>query len=70
MVGTKAGGILAAKKNLARDPLFYSKIGHKGGIVKGTMGGFAANPELARRVGAIGGSRSKRHKAVKTEEVK
>ena len=31
MAGTKAGGLKAAQKNLARDPDFYAKIGRKGG---------------------------------------
>ena len=30
MAGTKAGGLKAAQKNLARDPDFYAKIGRKG----------------------------------------
>ena len=47
MAGTKAGGLKAAKKNLARDPNFYAKIGAKGGK-NGKTGGFAANPALAR----------------------
>jgi len=61
MAGTKAGGKLAAAKNLARDPLFYSKIGRKGGV-NGHTGGFAANPELARIAGAKGGRISRRTK--------
>ena len=51
MAGTKAGGLKAAKKNLARDPNFYAKIGAKGGK-NGKTGGFAANPALARIAGA------------------
>jgi general stress protein YciG len=66
MAGTKAGGKLAAQKNLARDPLFYAKIGAKGGKL-GRTGGFAANPELARIAGAKGGRISRRKKAVITE---
>jgi general stress protein YciG len=62
MAGTKAGGKLAAQKNLARDPLFYAKIGAKGGR-NGHTGGFAANPELARIAGAKGGRISRRRKA-------
>ena len=64
MAGTKAGGIKAAKKNLARDPQFYAKIGAKGGK-KSRGGGFAANPELARIAGARGGKISRRGKAKK-----
>ncbi|MDK2898893.1 MAG: uncharacterized protein PWQ10_80 [Patescibacteria group bacterium] len=61
MAGTKTGGRKAAAKNLARDPLFYSKIGKVGGE-RGHTGGFAANPELARKAGAIGGAKSRRRK--------
>ncbi len=67
MAGTKVGGQKAAAKNLARDPLFYAKIGAKGGK-NGTTGGFAANPELARIAGAKGGRISRRKKAVVTNE--
>ena len=63
MAGTKAGGLKAAKKNLARDPQFYAKIGAKGGK-NGKTGGFAANPELARIAGAKGGRISRRRKTV------
>ena len=57
--GTKAGGAKAAAKNLANDPLFYKKIGSKGGKHIGPKG-FALNNERARSAGALGGSRSKR----------
>lgn len=60
MVGTKAGGIKAAKKNLelhGKD--FYKRIGSIGGR-QGHTGGFAANKELARRAGKIGGLLSRR----------
>lgn len=67
MAGTKAGGQKAAAKNLLRDPFFYAKIGAKGGR-KGTTGGFAANPELARIAGKKGGQISRRKKAVVTNE--
>jgi general stress protein YciG len=56
MAGTKAGGLKAAQKNLAKD-----KIGAKGGR-NGHTGGFAANPELARVAGAKGGRISRRTK--------
>jgi len=62
MAGTKAGGKLAAKKNLAKDPNFYAKIGAVGGKRSNT-GGFAANPELARIAGKKGGQISRRRKA-------
>ena len=61
MAGTKAGGLKAAQKNLARDPDFYAKIGRKGGK-NGRTGGFAANPALARIAGAKGGRISRRTK--------
>jgi general stress protein YciG len=67
MAGTKIGGQKAAAKNLAKDALFYAKIGAKGGK-NGHTGGFAANPALAREAGRIGGMISRRKKAtVKTE---
>ena len=62
MVGTKAGGLKAAQKNLQKDPNFYAKIGAKG-VRNGHTGGFAANPELARIAGAKGGRASRRGKA-------
>ena len=64
MAGTKAGGKLAAKKNLERDPDFYAKIGALGGR-KGRTGGFAAGEEgraRARKYGALGGRFSRRTK--------
>jgi hypothetical protein len=60
MAGTKEGGIAAAKKNKAKyGKDFYAKIGAKGGR-RGHTGGFAANRDLARRAGAVGGSISRR----------
>ena len=60
MAGTRAGGIKAAATNLERHGAdFYSRIGTKGGMM-GHTGGFAANPELAKRAGAIGGRLSSR----------
>lgn len=64
MAGTKAGGLKAAAKNLARDPDFYAKIGKIGGRI-GTTGGFAANRELARIAGQKGGQISRRGPAKK-----
>lgn len=60
MAGTKEGGRKAAitnKKKWGSD--FYSEIGRMGGK-NGHTGGFAANPELAKIAGAIGGRKSKR----------
>lgn len=63
MAGTKAGGIKAAATNKKKyGSEFYANIGRKGGR-NGHTGGFAANPELARIAGSIGGKISKRGKA-------
>lgn len=65
MAGTKAGGQKAAatnKKKYGRN--FYADIGAKGGR-NGHTGGFAANPELAKIAGRIGGKKSKRGPAKK-----
>lgn len=63
MPGTKAGGKKAAKTNKKKyGREFYAQIGRKGGR-NGHTGGFAANPELAKIAGAIGGRKSKRGKA-------
>lgn len=60
MAGTKAGGKKAAATNKEKyGDKFYANIGRKGGS-NGHTGGFAANPELARRAGAKGGAISKR----------
>lgn len=60
MVGTLAGGRKAAKTNkLKYGKDFYARIGAKGGR-NGHTGGFAANPELAKIAGALGGKKSKR----------
>lgn len=67
MVGTKAGGKKSAATNILRHGEdFYKRIGAKGGR-NGHTGGFAANPELARIVGAKGGRISRRGKAKKVE---
>ena len=63
MAGTKAGGAKAAATNKSKYGTdFYSRIGKKGGEA-GKTGGFAANRELAKRAGRIGGLKSKRGKA-------
>lgn len=59
MAGTKAGGMKARDKNLAKDPDFYRNIGRRGGSAK-VPKGFALNPELARTAAAKGGRISKR----------
>ena len=60
MAGTKEGAIKTREANLRKDPDFYKKIGSNGGRKTGVVKGFAANPELAARAGAIGGKKSKR----------
>lgn len=63
MAGTKAGGIKASETNKRKyGDNWYSEIGRKGGQ-NGHTGGFASNPELARKAGAKGGRISKRGKA-------
>lgn len=67
MAGTRAGGLKAARTNIktyGRE--FYAEIGRKGGR-NGHTGGFAANPELAKIAGAIGGRKSKRGPAKKKD---
>lgn len=60
MAGTSEGGIKAAKSNKEKyGEDFYARIGAKGGK-RGHTGGFAANPELARRAGAKGGAIGRR----------
>lgn len=62
MAGTKAGGQKAAKTNKEKHGEdFYRIIGSKGGQTKPSKPrGFAANPELAKIAGAIGGRNSTR----------
>ncbi len=63
MAGTKHGGTRAAQTNKKRHGSdFYSRIGKMGGTVS-RGGGFAANRELARKAGAVGGKKSRRGKA-------
>lgn len=60
MAGTKAGGAKASATNRARyGESFYKVIGRKGGQ-NGNTGGFASDPELARRAGRKGGKISRR----------
>ena len=69
MAGTKKGGVAAAQTNKTRHGKdFYARIGAKGGKL-GTTGGFAANRELARKAGAIGGRKSRRTKALVSKQV-
>lgn len=60
MVGTKAGGLKAAKTNkLNNGEDFYKRIGSVGGR-NGHTGGFYGNSDRAREAGRIGGSISRR----------
>lgn len=69
MAGTTLGGYKARDKNTANDPDFYRKIGHLGGSAPHKGGkGFAANRELARIAGAVGGRISRRGKEKVTAE--
>ena len=62
MAGTKAGAVKAMKTIRERHGNdFHRKIGSIGGK-NGHTGGFAANRELARIAGAIGGRKSRRTK--------
>ena len=63
MAGTIPGGRKAAATNKEKYGAdFYRRIGSKGGK-NGNTGGFAANRELARIAGAMGGRKSRRGKA-------
>lgn len=69
MSGTLAGGKKAAKANIERyGKNYYSELGKLGGKAKHTKPrGFAANPELAKRAGKLGGQLSKRGPSKKTK---
>lgn len=67
MAGTKEGGLKAAQTNkLRHGDDYYSRMGAKGGKAC-VRKGFGANPELAKRAGAIGGHNSRRGKAIKNQ---
>ena len=69
MAGTKAGGIKARETNYKYHGAdFYKRIGRLGGQ-NGHTGGFASNPELARRAAAIGGRKSKRGISAKRQKI-
>lgn len=60
MAGNRKGGLLARDTNRAKYGAdFYARIGKIGGQ-NGNTGGFAANRELARRAGRLGGLKSRR----------
>ncbi|MFC7941645.1 hypothetical protein ACFUPZ_00140 [Microbacterium oxydans] len=55
MAGTRVGGLKAAQKILAKDPLHYSKIGTKGGrATTDKPKGFAVRPDIAAKAGKLG----------------
>lgn len=63
MSGTKAGALKARDTNYNKyGKDFFKNIGRIGGQ-NGHTGGFAANPELAKEAGRIGGAISRRGKA-------
>lgn len=67
MAGTKAGGIKAAATNkLKYGDNWFAQIGAKGGKAC-VCKGFGANPELAKKAGALGGHNSRRGKAIKNQ---
>lgn len=68
MGDTVAGGLKAREtmyKLHGRD--YYANIGRIGGR-NGHTGGFASNPELAKKAGSIGGQRGKRGKALRDKQ--
>lgn len=68
MAGTVKGGKAAATTNKTRHGKdFYARIGRKGGQ-NGRTGGFAANPELAREAGRLGGKVSRRRKKIVSDD--
>lgn len=70
MVGTRAGGMKAAKVNKERHGAdFYVRIGSIGGKAPTKKPkGFAADPELAKIAGRKGGAISRRGPAKKSAE--
>jgi general stress protein YciG len=63
--GTKVGGSKARETNRAKyGSDYYAQIGRIGGH-NGHTGGFAANTELAKEAGRLGGLKSKRPKGIK-----
>lgn len=60
MSGTRAGGLKAARTNMAKyGEDFYKRNGRTGGM-NGHSGGFASNRALARTAGQKGGRASRR----------
>lgn len=59
MAGTHEGGLRTAAKNLAKDPLYYAKIGSVGGS-HGTGHEFAHGKVSPSEAGRKGGAKSRR----------
>jgi general stress protein YciG len=63
MAGNHKNNLKTRNKHITTNPNFYREIGALGGKAKtDKLKGFAANRELASRVGKIGGTNSKRPK--------
>lgn len=71
MSGTISGGRKAAATNKAKHGSdYYAKIGHKGGSkCRPETRWFSLHPELAKKAGSIGGSKSKRGTAKRGHKV-
>lgn len=68
--GTFEGGKKAATTNKAKyGDSFYANIGRRGGQ-NGHTGGFAADPERAKRAGRLGGLTSRRGNPILPLEVR
>lgn len=67
MAGNRQGGLKAAAKNKAKDPDYYKKTGAQSwkNPNRSRVTGFAANRELARIAGSIGGKKTKNEYAQK-----
>lgn len=71
MSQTKAGGVKARETTYRRHGKdFYKRIGSIGGKAPTNKPkGFAANPELAKRAGALGGRISRRGQSKKDKDI-
>lgn len=65
MAGTRIGGLKAKQRNLEKDPLFYAKIGGKGGKRQVPKGFAVMDSEAHRKASAKGGAISRRGKATR-----
>lgn len=60
IVGATGGKLAALTNKRQHGENFYSEVGKIGGSVKGVKKGFAANPDLAKSAGSLGGKNSRR----------